>query len=331
MDRSGHQNILAWFGFRLSKSIHPTIARGCLVACLFSSSAHGGDLEESAAQALFDQARALMSNGHYGEACGKLVESQRLAPAGGTLINLGYCYERAGKTASAWQVYHSALEQAIRDGNREREKIAKKRIDALESNLCWLAVVVPLSVRVQGLEILVDGVALKLPAWGSRIPLDPGEHKFEAHAPGYQTWTSAIAVQQGQSTINISKLVPTVLPSAIQIPVPVPNESHDEGWSGQKTVGWLFTGTGVATLAAAGVFSLRARSQWDQRNLHCPENRCDSEAVTAASDAKASAVIATGALALGLLEIGAGAYLVVSAVPSKPNQGISAVMIGGVF
>jgi hypothetical protein len=59
---------------------------------------------EAAATALFDEGRRVMAENHYAEACPKLAESERLAPSGGTLINLADCYEHAGLTTLVTRV-----------------------------------------------------------------------------------------------------------------------------------------------------------------------------------------------------------------------------------
>ena len=63
------------------------------------ASAQGHD--PVAAEAAFAEARALMQKGRFDEACPKLEASLSLDPALGTLLNLGDCYEKVGKTASA--------------------------------------------------------------------------------------------------------------------------------------------------------------------------------------------------------------------------------------
>src|SRR5262245_18728599 len=58
--------------------------------------------DSAAAQALFDQGRKLMESERWAEACPKLEESQRLDPAGGTLLHLALCREHEGRIATAW-------------------------------------------------------------------------------------------------------------------------------------------------------------------------------------------------------------------------------------
>src|SRR5258707_389594 len=76
------------------------------------------------AQALFEEARALMNSHHVEEACLKFAESQRLDPASGTLLNLAVCHEKQGKTATAWSEYNDVVAAARRERNLERQRIA---------------------------------------------------------------------------------------------------------------------------------------------------------------------------------------------------------------
>ena len=53
----------------------------------------------AAADVLFKEAKQLASAGDFARACPKFIESQRLDPSVGTLLNIGNCYEKLGKLA----------------------------------------------------------------------------------------------------------------------------------------------------------------------------------------------------------------------------------------
>src|SRR5580700_4693533 len=152
-----------------------------LLAVALSALAPGRALAEdassqAAAQALFDQARQLMADGKYAEACPKLVESQHLDPGAGTLLNLGHCYEKNGQTASAWVTFKDAAAAADLKHRADWSQRARERAQALYSVISKLTIDVPPEARVSGLQIRRDGVEVGSAVWGTPIPTDPGEH-----------------------------------------------------------------------------------------------------------------------------------------------------------
>src|SRR5258708_17658401 len=86
----------------------------------------------AAAEALFEDGRRLMTEGRYGEACSKLEESQRLDPGLGTQFHLANCWQRSGRTASAWALFREVSAEARARGQVGRERVARDRALALE-------------------------------------------------------------------------------------------------------------------------------------------------------------------------------------------------------
>jgi thioredoxin-like negative regulator of GroEL len=78
--------------------------------------------DTAGAQALFNDGKKLMTSGKYADACPKLEESQRLAPAIGTKFNLADCYEHTGRLASAWAAFLSVAAAA-----RKRRATGRRR------------------------------------------------------------------------------------------------------------------------------------------------------------------------------------------------------------
>jgi hypothetical protein len=190
-----------------------------LAAALVSSCpAHADPTPEdkAAAEALFEHARTLMKEGKYAEACPKLEESQRLDAGVGTMLYLADCYEKGGRTASAWAEFRDAASVARTFGQLEREKRALERAAALGNRLNLLAITV--AAEVPGLEVQRDGVTVQRAVWGTPVPLDPGDHSIVAAAPGKKTWTKLVRLDPADLT-----------PVAITVPVledaPLPTPS----------------------------------------------------------------------------------------------------------
>jgi hypothetical protein len=155
------------------------------------------------AAGLFEQARVLMDEKRFAEACPKLAESQRLDPGGGTLLNLAVCHAGEGKLATALVEYHEALAVATRDGRKDREAIIRPSIDALDRDVPRLTITVPAPIE-DGLDVKVDETAMPPSAWGVPLTVDPGRHRLTTSAPGRTTSTVEFDIGVGERSRSSS-------------------------------------------------------------------------------------------------------------------------------
>ncbi len=166
------------------------------VACLCAAA--GFSLPQAAAgapatraQTLFDEARDLMREGNFADACPRLAESQRLEPGGGTLLNLALCWEKAGRLGRAAQTFAAAEKQAIADGREDRRSFAVEHLGLLLAR-APKAIIVG-DILPKG-AVRVDGELVPISQLGEPRPLDPGQHTIQVSAPGYVPWSQKFAV-----------------------------------------------------------------------------------------------------------------------------------------
>jgi hypothetical protein len=220
----------------------------------------GGD-EVATAQVLFDDGKRLMAQERWAEACPKLQESQRLAPAIGTEFNLADCLEHQGRLASAWAAFLDVVDQTHKRGESQREAAARTRASALAPRLGKLTIQVP--ARAPGLEVLRDGDALPPEVWGVGVPVDAGDHRIEARAPGRVAWTSTVHTADGaMATTTVPDLVPAPVtappappPGGSGAPPAPPEPQSPLPSSADHTASLIVLGSAVV-LAGVGVVGL---------------------------------------------------------------------------
>lgn len=293
-------------------------ARILVAACIssmvvaFAPSVHGADGEAAAAEQLFHEALKLMGKGQYEEACPRLAESQKLDPGYGTLMHLGDCYVKVGKTASAWASYREAVDAAKQSKQSAREKAAQKKADALEPKLSKLTIDVPKEVVVTGLVIRRDGKEVGEVLWRTPSPIDPGKHEIEATAPGKLPWTTSVEVGENEN----AKVVVTALANAQTV-------KKDDGPKKSKklhpmTIGGIIAGgVGLAAMGASVGVGFASRSRYDDSATHCTNNLCDAEGLVIRDDALSIANIGTGVFIGGAVVAAAGIVLVIVSPPAK--------------
>jgi serine/threonine-protein kinase len=305
----------------------PALA-GALFVLLATARVHAQG-SDAAATALFDEGRRLMMQHHYAEACPKLAESQRLAPSGGTLLNLADCYEHTGQTASAWVAWKDAAARANAAGKGDAEKKALARSAALEPGLARLTIAVSSATDIPGLEVKRDGVVVGRAEYGSAIPVDPGAHQIEASAPKKKASSTTIEVAPKQTDARVTvaladdasatpvALAPEPAPGAIGqgMPgaAPPPGRAPPSGsGSAQRVLGIVTLGVGVAGLAVGSVFGLVAISKNNDalQPQNCPTPRtCKEPGLALTSDAKDAATVSTIAFGVGAAAVVGGAVL----------------------
>lgn len=278
---------------------------------LLARSAHASD--PVAAQALFDEARTLMNDQRFAEACPKLEESQRLDPAGGTLLHLGLCYEGLDKTASAWAAFNEALSAAVRDGRRDRERIARQRLSELEPKLTRVVVHVhPSTANLSGLRVTRGEVDVTTAQLGTPIPVDPGRHVFSAVAPGRERWTHEIVAPAGPATLEVQ--IPELAEEATP---PAPRDG-----TAQKTLGLVAAGVGLGGLAVGSIFGLRALSKKEDAEPHCRGDLCDGTGLALRDEGMRAGDLSTLFFVGGGVLLAGGALLFLSA-PSGSGRSVS--------
>src|SRR5262249_37173175 len=112
--------------------------------------------DRAAAADLFRRGLALMKQGKYPDASPKFEASHRPDPSCAALINLGDCYQKVGRTASAWGAYREASDLARKYTDENRIKLAESRASPLESQLPRLEIVVVADRDVRAYEIRRD-------------------------------------------------------------------------------------------------------------------------------------------------------------------------------
>ncbi len=224
------------------------------------------------AETLFREARSLMAEKRYDEACPKFAESNRLDPASGTLLGLAMCHEAQGKIASAWAEFQEVLALSRRGGRMDRAQFASERIGAIEPRLTRVTILA--SDGVEGLVLELDGVELGQAALGVATPMDPGLHRLTASAPGSKPWVHRFAISEdgGNERIEVPPLEP-LPPSAPATPANAtaePTSSAGPGADTSLSVPVKVAGAATLALTAAaigtGVVTLTKASSFDDAN-----------------------------------------------------------------
>lgn len=311
---------------------------------LRAARAQGETDAAATALSLFEQGRQLVTENKAALACPKFLESMKLVAKVSTLLNLADCYERTGKLAGAWARFTEAAAMASREGQSDREAVARQRAAMLEPRLAKLTIRAP--SPAEGVTIKRDGEAVDATMLGVAIPVDPGAHVVEVTAPGKAPWSTTVQAAQGTS---VAVVVPVLQDASSGAAAPSQGSTEAVSASDQTTeagatrriIGLAVGGAGVVSLAVGGVFAVLAADAKSAYEKHCganigaPSGFCDPQGISGHDDASTKALLSTVVVAAGVGLAAAGAYLYFTAPrgggTTQVGVGLGEVTVRGWF
>lgn len=168
--------------------------------------------------------------------------------------------------------------------------------------------------------LLVDGKEVATELDGKAIALDPGQHTFRFEVAGKAPVEVKAVIRDGEQrrTVEASlapdRPAPTTPPPAVEL---------DQG---SPVLGYVLAGVGVVGLGSFGYFAYSGTSKKSDLEKTCAPNCLQSDV----DSVKQKLLIADVSLAVGIVALGVGAYLILThgSGKSAPKAAASQLLVG---
>lgn len=309
-------------------------AGGIFALVVMSSNAFAQTPDVAKADALFREGRAAMKAGDLQTACPKLEESYRLDPTAGSAVNLGDCFDKQGKVASALLAYRAA--RKLLKPNDPRIAPVEQQTADLEKRAPRLTITLAPDAP-EGITVTRDGRPVDFADFSKALPVNPGEVLVVVSAPGRVDRKFTVLLGQGARRELVVDAGPPLArdnPPTEASPAVgprgggAPGAPSDDG-STQRTAGFVVGAAGIVTLGVAAVFWRQAQSKYS--DARCSSSECPPSDLADEGDAKTRDATIAGVL--GGLALAGGVVLVLTSPSgdrSAARLGIGPrVMLGG--
>ncbi|CAN5124632.1 hypothetical protein BH09MYX1_BH09MYX1_61430 [soil metagenome] len=155
------------------------------------------DADRKAARDLFNEGATLQAGGKYAEALDKFQKSIAVYPAPTTALRIAQCKASMNRLVEATEDYRSIINTALPPGSppayQQSKDQAAVELAALDPQVPRVKIIVTPD-RISGLQITVDGQPMNAALVGVARPIDPGNHRIVASAPGYAPGEASVTV-----------------------------------------------------------------------------------------------------------------------------------------
>jgi hypothetical protein len=273
------------------------------------------DRTPTPSEILFRKGRELMEQGDAPAARARFLESLKLEPAVGTLLNLANCEEKLGQLAAALEHWKAAL--AAMKPDDERAAQARKRTAELEERVprltLKLAAAAPTTTRVR-----LDGVDVTA-SIGHSVPVDPGDHVLIASNEGFADGRFVVHAAERVATELDAAPGPAAVSTRLLSPSMTTTATATPRAPGRRYGAVIGLGAVTVALGIAGsVFLGLAKRDFDDLSMRCKPfcGQADADRVGTFES-------------IGFALLGGGALTLATAVIIWAMQGAPAAAGGG--
>jgi hypothetical protein len=292
------------------------LAAALLVASIAGGSTHAqaAGPDSATADKLFRDGRAAADAGDFRTARDRFLESERLDPAPGTLLNIAECELHLGMLVNAREHFELAA-SGFPKADRRRV-LAAGRASEIETRLARVTLRLGPGAP-PGTVVARNGVRVEAAALGQPMLADPGRLEIVVTAPGRAPKSTTLMLAEGQA---VEQTLTAGDPATVSepAPAPVPATAPDDAASSPpatyplRTLGFVVGGVGAAGLLTGTITGVLALGQASTAKAHCNTSTwaCDSQGVSAASSSSSLATVSTVSFVAGAVLVGLGAYFV---------------------
>lgn len=248
----------------------------CALIFALATPAHAettpSDEDKAAASARFKKAVALYKSGDVRAALIEFRRAYKLAPTYHLLFNIGQASAELRDYVEAF----NSFTQYLRDGgdniSDDRREMVERELERLAGYLARLR----LTVSVDGAQVTVDGVAVGVSPLSEPLLLSAGRRAVVVTREGYAPWERSIDLAGEDDT----DLEVTLISMASDRPERIPRKTKRRGLgAGFWVSAGLTAAFGLGT-GAAGIMTLRAKSDQDDVLATVPTTQADIDDAT---------------------------------------------------
>lgn len=295
------------------------------------------------AQALFEEGLGDMKAGRYKIGCALIKKSLDIDPRPGSSFTLAECFSKAGKYASAVELYDRYIasydampaDQKADADQRARADISRSERTRLVSLVSWLTVSLPKATS-ETVLVTKDGEPFARGLFGVATAVDPGPHIFTTRTPEGPLIEQRVDIAAGERKAVTLQVAGSAPPPDDVTPPTEPTQDKPEQHN--KLLPWVYVagGIGAAGIITGAISGGILLSKRKTIFTDCPAKRpdgthvCNTDKGVAAADAAQNTLAPITTIALSVGAAGAVTAVVLLVLGSHgeapaPTETVSSV------